>query len=864
MRVITGGGVEEDTYRYDGFAGSHTWLDTLNGGITRMSVIAGNASVIMFGGVNLPSTGAAQVGNFRMTLQDGTPTGEMGFASSVPRANLEIKNFVHGAQIRLTGEDGSGVEQILFLADPDATSQMYFAGSRTIVTQATGTSILGLLSNDPTAGGNQDSTIQFQNLTPVAVGDIGFVDGDANIVWYNRVHGAKTIIRGESDAGTVRDVIEIDYSSAGGFIKFREPNGTRELMELVTGINAVTQKANSTNQPSGGFAQVGMFRVQNRNASPELAMFVGFDESIPTTTLRLKNFVHGGPLELVGENAAGTERILFFYDPDNSGPIIFGPTDNPPTTDASVQDTRLTFRNPSAQTIWQIGFLEGNNDFSIKLFQDTGLLRLRGSSAASADTLLATFDPVADVKLFQAGAEVFRTVGAAAGGAQANNTLTGAGFERVLTTADISGSPFTEIILTNSNVIDLVDTDVALNIGAAVPGSNPHLEIGFTNGATDLGMQAKADATSVLELELNRQGGNVRVGSQNTGVAGATFLYASNGASAGAVIETVISGMILEGKAGGSTVLDWHVVNGTLAMRAVFNGAHFQFEGFVNSEEIRFQSRNSAAAVRQMLHLDPDADVEIYHPLTDRIALRTTDLGADILGENTTTSELGFFSTDGLTERARIRTDPSSAQFSSRVNGNGISLRVLSGAGAEQVGVSVSGSTGVTDIRWTGLIRAFTASSGLTIRGNAATNVIALWQGSTAVSIFAMRGEGTQTIWDSLVDSSHLIIRGNNSVSATAECARFDPDAEVRLDFAGVSVMRTLAAASGGLEANNTLTGAGFERVLTIADRRSAEIYAPTNVSTDRAYDANATTLDELADVLGTLIADLQAIDVIQ
>lgn len=34
--------------------------------------------------------------------------------------------------------------------------------------------------------------------------------------------------------------------------------------------------------------------------------------------------------------------------------------------------------------------------------------------------------------------------------------------------------------------------------------------------------------------------------------------------------------------------------------------------------------------------------------------------------------------------------------------------------------------------------------------------------------------------------------------------------------------------------------------------------YVPTNVTTDRVYDANATTIDELADVLGTLIADLQ------
>ena len=34
--------------------------------------------------------------------------------------------------------------------------------------------------------------------------------------------------------------------------------------------------------------------------------------------------------------------------------------------------------------------------------------------------------------------------------------------------------------------------------------------------------------------------------------------------------------------------------------------------------------------------------------------------------------------------------------------------------------------------------------------------------------------------------------------------------------------------------------------------------YAPTNVSPDRAFDADATTVEELADVLGTLIADLK------
>ena len=39
----------------------------------------------------------------------------------------------------------------------------------------------------------------------------------------------------------------------------------------------------------------------------------------------------------------------------------------------------------------------------------------------------------------------------------------------------------------------------------------------------------------------------------------------------------------------------------------------------------------------------------------------------------------------------------------------------------------------------------------------------------------------------------------------------------------------------------------------------ATQTYAITNVTTDRAYDANATTTDELADTLGTLIGDLRA-----
>lgn len=44
----------------------------------------------------------------------------------------------------------------------------------------------------------------------------------------------------------------------------------------------------------------------------------------------------------------------------------------------------------------------------------------------------------------------------------------------------------------------------------------------------------------------------------------------------------------------------------------------------------------------------------------------------------------------------------------------------------------------------------------------------------------------------------------------------------------------------------------------------SGASYTVANGTTDRAYDADATTVDELADVLATLIADLKTTGVIQ
>lgn len=48
------------------------------------------------------------------------------------------------------------------------------------------------------------------------------------------------------------------------------------------------------------------------------------------------------------------------------------------------------------------------------------------------------------------------------------------------------------------------------------------------------------------------------------------------------------------------------------------------------------------------------------------------------------------------------------------------------------------------------------------------------------------------------------------------------------------------------------------ERMINKAFSTTSSWGSITNVTTDRVYDANSTTIDELADVLGTLIAELR------
>ena len=77
----------------------------------------------------------------------------------------------------------------------------------------------------------------------------------------------------------------------------------------------------------------------------------------------------------------------------------------------------------------------------------------------------------------------------------------------------------------------------------------------------------------------------------------------------------------------------------------------------------------------------------------------------------------------------------------------------------------------------------------------------------------------------------------------------------------GVDIPFTIAWADGGVTVGASSGRVGFFGTTPAV---IASAYTPTNVVTDRSYDANSTTTAELADVLGTLIADLQTYGLLQ
>lgn len=193
-------------------------------------------------------------------------------------------------------------------------------------------------------------------------------------------------------------------------------------------------------------------------------------------------------------------------------------------------------------------------------------------------------------------------------------------------------------------------------------------------------------------------------------------------------------------------------------------------------------------------------------------------------------------------------------------------------------GADNTSDLGESSLRWRNgyMIGTFTIGT-----VSATGNVIAVAKVSGATGSFGHIIGGTGTFSGLVNFGNSVSIAGDLIVAGTSSAASL-------VSTANGSFATIVTAATASFTANLIVGGTSSIGNLTFADNRvilfgtgtgltigtgtnqklafwgatpivRPAAYTPTNVSADRSYDANSTTTDELADVLGTLIADLQA-----
>lgn len=122
----------------------------------------------------------------------------------------------------------------------------------------------------------------------------------------NRMHGGRVELRGETNAGVENKIFGGDPDAASEMYHA----GVAKIATVVTGVIARGSVATAT--PPVAEAVDTRFELFDLDGNDLLAL-VGY---VGSNVLRLENRMHGGTVDLRGEDAAGTLRTILSGDPD--------------------------------------------------------------------------------------------------------------------------------------------------------------------------------------------------------------------------------------------------------------------------------------------------------------------------------------------------------------------------------------------------------------------------------------------------------------------------------------------------------------------------------------------------------------------
>ena len=292
---------------------------------------------------------------------------------------------------------------------------------------------------------------------------------------------------------TATTTAQLNIGSLGGSVRIGAQSGTGSvliyrdaLIKLdLTNSQELRYRGSGVADPATGGTQ--QSRVSFQNESGVETSEFGHGGFIASTILRVTNRVQSAQIDIVGTTAALAEIVMASFVPEVN--VLFPGT-----------DVRLD--NP-ANTLAQFRAINTSGGIDLRVEAGGGgrISQLTAAGAFEKTWLQFTRDGI--IEGFNNNVSVFRSTTAALGGLEANNTLTGAGYERVLTASDaIVGGVLGGVLLANQDVgtsITLVDVN---QLSAALqPSASYILEATLVfegNGATANGFRWGLDFNGQL------------------------------------------------------------------------------------------------------------------------------------------------------------------------------------------------------------------------------------------------------------------------------------------------------------------------------------------------------------------------------
>ena len=253
-------------------------------------------------------------------------------------------------------------------------------------------------------------------------------------------------------------------------------NAGESVRTNVNGINLFGNVATAT--PPTTEAVTTRINMFDSDGTDQLA-FIGFDSS---NTLTINNNMHGGEVTLTGQDAGGTVRNVFLGDPDAASVLYRAGVNkletalpsvvlrgsvasSTPPVQADAVETYIQLFDTGSNRLSYFGH-SGNGNLQIANEMHGSEVQIISEDAGGTARLLFIGRPAADTLFYYAGALVAATLPAASGGFQVNNTLTGGGLERVLTTSDVAATTYrgcTAYRSTSFAVAVTTPTDIPFN-----------------------------------------------------------------------------------------------------------------------------------------------------------------------------------------------------------------------------------------------------------------------------------------------------------------------------------------------------------------------------------------------------------------